>query len=175
MIEKDKIIETTCMVGFKDIVEKTFKDYNTPNEKITIRSNTAIPRKVVGPDYINPNGYIYDVVSLNNALDKYIEYKKICQKSTPYDHDVNRKIIDEELIMGKIQGYDDNYFYIEITNLELYKEIKNPVALLRLHVDTEEDSNIVKVIDIDCIDIVDKNYLDFRNKILDEERKETND
>lgn len=113
-------------------------------------------KRLVKTDEFNANGYKFEPQSLKKALDKYIEECGYLLKpyNNSFDNLDERGEILPEYIIGKIDSYDDDYFYIK----EVDKDFEDMVKL-------ENTSCQLEILASDLINDVDNKYICIIEKV----------
>lgn len=113
-------------------------------------------KRLVKTGEFNANGYKFEPESLKKALDKYIEEDGYLLKpySNSFDNLDERGEILPEYIIGKIDSYDDDYFYIK----EVDKDFEDIVK-------SENTSCQLEILASDLINDVDNKYICIIEKV----------
>ena len=113
-------------------------------------------KRLVKTGEFNANGYKFEPGSLKKALDNYIEEDGYLLKpySNSFDNLDERGEILPEYIIGKIDSYDDDYFYIK----EVDKDFEDIVK-------SENTSCQLEILASDLINDVDNKYICIIEKV----------
>ncbi len=113
-------------------------------------------KRLVKTGEFNANGYKFEPESLKKALDNYIEEDGYLLKpySNSFDNLDERGEILPEYIIGKIDSYDDDYFYIK----EVDKDFEDIVK-------SENTSCQLEILASDLINDVDNKYICIIEKV----------
>lgn len=97
-------------------------------------------KRLVKTGEFNANGYKFEPQSLKKALDKYIEEGGYLLK--PYSNSFNnldeRGEILPEYIIGKIDSYDDDYFYIKEVDNDFEDMVKSENTSCQLEISASD-------------------------------------
>lgn len=94
-------------------------------------------KRLVKTGEFNANGYKFEPESLKKALDKYIEEGGYLLKpySDSYPEDLEeRGEILPEYIIGKIDNYDDDYFYVKEVDKDFEDIVKSENTTCQLEI-----------------------------------------
>lgn len=112
-------------------------------------------KRLVKTGEFNTNGYKFEPQSLKKALDKYIEEGGYLLK--PYTNSFNnldeRGEILPEYIIGKIDSYDDDYFYIKEVDKDFEDMVKSENTSCQLEISA---SDLINDVDDRYICIIEK-------------------
>lgn len=98
-------------------------------------------KRLVKTGEFNANGYKFEPESLKKALDKYIEEGGYLLKpySDLYPEDLEeRGEILPEYIIGKIDNYDDDYFYVKEVDKDFEDMVKSENTTCQLEILTSD-------------------------------------
>lgn len=113
-----------------------------------------VKRLVKAGEY-NANGYKFEPQSLKKALDKYIEEGGYLLKpyTNSFDNLDERGEILPEYIIGKIDNYDDDYFYIKEIDKDFENMVKSENTSCQLEISA---SKLIKDVGNKYICIIEK-------------------
>lgn len=113
-------------------------------------------KRLVKTGEFNANGYKFEPESLKKALDEYIEEGGYLLKpyTDSFDNLEERGEILPEYIIGKIDNYDDDYFYVK----EVDKDFEDIVK-------SENTTCQLEILASDLINDVDNKYICIIEKV----------
>lgn len=112
-------------------------------------------KRLVKTGEFNANGYKFEPQSLKKALDKYIEEGGYLLKpyTNSFDNLDERGEILPEYIIGKIDSYDDDYFYIKEVDKDFEDMVKSENTSCQLEISA---SDLINDVDDRYICIIEK-------------------
>lgn len=112
-------------------------------------------KRLVKTGEFNANGYKFEPQSLKKALDKYIEESGYLLKpyTNSFDNLDERGEILPEYIIGKIDSYDDDYFYIKEVDKDFEDMVKSENTSCQLEISA---SDLINDVDDRYICIIEK-------------------
>lgn len=97
-------------------------------------------KRLVMEGEVNPNGYMFDIDTLNKAIDEYIDDTGILYidtKSLDFIQNHTKEYFNSSFEeIGIIKSYDKEFFYVKITNKKYKKLIDDMV--INIHAFTKE-------------------------------------
>lgn len=112
-------------------------------------------KRLVMEGEVNPNGYMFDVETLNDAIDEYIENSGILYidiKSLDFIQNHTKEYFNSSFEeIGYIKSYDKEFFYVKITNKKYKKIVEDMVINIHAFTKDLEEREECNLVTIDFI------------------------